>query len=107
MAVEPVTQATESRARLIFPHGEGVDIANATTVEIAGTCVMDGVGAAPEIVGCESEHAKRTADPVVDESVTEKGTMAAVVLDHEQAHQEHGSRNGEDKRGTPAGEIID
>ena len=68
---------------------------------------MDGVGAAPEIVGRKSEYAKRSANPVVDEAVTEKGTVTAVVLDHEQAHQEQGSWNGEEQRGPPEAEIIE
>jgi hypothetical protein len=44
------------------------------------------------------EHAKDAADPVIRQAAGKKGAMAAVVLDHEQAHKKAGSRNSDQQR---------
>ena len=100
MAVEPVAQPPEPRQREIFAHGQGVDVAHAAQVEIARGGVMRRMGAAPEIVRREREHAERAADPVVDQAMAEEGAVPAIVLDHEQPHQETGGRHGE-RQGEP------
>ena len=67
---------------------------------------MNGVGAAPEVVGRERQHADHAADPVVGEPVAEEGAVAAVVLDHERPHQEAGGRHRQQQRQPPIAEII-
>ena len=49
---------------------------------------MDGVRAAPEIIGRQRQHADHPAHPVICQAMAEEGAVAAVVLDHEQPHQE-------------------
>ncbi len=56
---------------------------------------MSGVGPPPMIVGREREHAERPPDPVVQGLVREECAVAAVVLDHEQANQKGGGRQGQ------------
>ena len=67
--------------------------------------MMDGVGAPPEVVGRERQHADHAADPVVREPVAEEGAVAAIVLDHERPHQEPGGRNRQQQRQPPIAEI--
>ncbi len=54
---------------------------------------MDGMSAAPAIIGRERENPEPSADPVVDLTLAEKGAVSAIVLDHEKADQETGRRN--------------
>ena len=67
---------------------------------------MHGVRALPEIVGRQRQHAERAADPVIGEAVAEEGAVPAIVLDHEQPHQESGGRNGEQQRYPPEAKVI-
>ena len=90
MAIEPVLQAAPARARIIFTHRERIDVTNPATIEIAGGGVMDGVRAAPEIIGRHSKDADDAADPIVCPFVRKERAMAAIVLNHEQSHQEAG-----------------
>ena len=75
---------------MIFAHRQRIDVANAATIEIAGGGVMDGVRAAPEIIGRHRKDADDAADPIVCPSVREECAVTAIVLDHEQSHQEAG-----------------
>ena len=56
---------------------------------------MDGMRAAPAVVRRQREHANDAADPVIGQPAGKKGAVTAVVLDHEQAHEEAGSRYGD------------
>ena len=65
MAVEAIAQPRQQRQREIFAHGQRIDVADAAAVEIAGAGMMHGVGAPPEIIGRQRQHADDAADPVV------------------------------------------
>lgn len=80
----------------IFAHGQRVDVAGATTLEIARSCVMDGVAMSPIIVGCQSHHTDGAPYPVVRRPMTEECAVATVVLNHEQPHEEARCRHGDD-----------
>ena len=56
---------------------------------------MNGVTASPAIVRRQGQHADRPSEPVIGAAVPEKGAVTAIVLDHEQPHQEACRRNGE------------
>jgi hypothetical protein len=47
----------------------------------------------PVIIWCERKDADRATGPVLRLAMSEEGTMAAVVLDHELAKQEARRRN--------------
>ena len=76
MAVKTVTQATPPRTALEVAHGKGIDIADTAPVEVAGGSMMDRMRAAPAVVRRQREHANDAADPVVCQTVGEKGAMA-------------------------------
>ena len=97
VAVEPIFQPAPARPSLIFTHSQGIDIADTAPVEVTGDGMMDRMCAAPPIVRRHREHANDVADPVVRQTVGEKGAMAAVVLNHEQA-QEKASTWNRDKQ---------
>src|ERR1700720_1278348 len=44
--------------------------------------------ASPEVIGCERHHADHAPNPIVCETVREESSMTAIVLDHEQSHEE-------------------
>ena len=54
-----------------------------------------GVGAPPEIVGRQRQDADDAADPIIGETMGKERPVAAIVLDHEETHEEAGSRHGE------------
>jgi len=58
---------------------------------------MDGMHTAPVIVRGKGQHAEYPPRPVVDPVVAEKRTVAATVLDHEQADEKPGRGYGEDE----------
>ena len=64
---------------------------------LPGAGMMGRVGAAPAVVGRQRQDAERAADPVVGIAIGEEGAMAAIVLDHEDTHQEAGRRKDEDQ----------
>jgi len=93
VAVKSVFHAAPPRTGLVFAHCQGIDIADTAPVEVTGGGMMDRMCAAPPIVRRHREHANDAADPVVRQTVGEKGAMAAVVLDHEQAQEKSSSWN--------------
>jgi hypothetical protein len=96
VAVEPVTDAVPVRQRLVLGHGQRHHVADAACVEIAGRGMVDGVGAAPVVIGREGQNPDGAADPVVHTALAEEGAVAAIVLNHEQAQEKPGCRrNGE------------
>ena len=98
VAVKAVFQTTPPGKGPVFAHGQRIEIADTAAIEVAGGGVMNRMRAAPAIVGREGEHAKDAADPVIRQTAGKKGAMAAVVLDHEQAHEKAGSRNSDQER---------
>ena len=101
VAIEPVFEPAPARARQIFAHRQRVDIADAAALEIARGRMMNGMGSPPEIVRRQGQHAEHAADPIVRTLARKEGAMAAIVLDHEQAHEEAGGRNGDQQRDPP------
>ncbi len=55
---------------------------------------MHGVALAPVVIGCQREDADHPSDPIVQPLLAEERPMSAVVLDHEQPHQEGGGGDG-------------
>jgi len=51
---------------------------------------MHRMGAPPEIVRRQCQYADATTNPVVSTAVPKKRTMAAIMLDHEQANEKTG-----------------
>lgn len=108
--VGSVQEAAEGRAGAVFADREGGDVADAAMVEVAGMAVVDGVGAPPDRVGCQREDAKRPANPVGQGAIGEERSVAAIVLDAEQAEEEAAVHDGDGEgakvavRGDPAGE---
>ncbi len=60
---------------------------------------MDVVCAAPEVMGRQRQHADDPSYPIIRACRGKKRTMAAIVLDHEQADEEGGRRDDEHKSG--------
>ncbi len=58
--------------------------------------VVNGVGPSPKVIRRQGQHADHPTDPIVGEAMPEKRAMAAVVLDHEQAHQKSSRRHRKD-----------
>jgi len=83
MAVHAVSQPAPTRQQQIFADRQRVDIAHTPPIEIARVCVVGGMGAPPEIIGCQREYADRASEPVVHQPMTKERTVAAIVLDHE------------------------
>ena len=66
--------------------------------------MMSGVGASPEIVRRQRQHPDHATDPVVGAAAMEEGAVAAIVLDHEQAHEKARGRHRE-QQARPIAEI--
>ena len=94
VAIDPIAEPAPKRPREIFAHRQGIDVADPAPFEVAGAGVMDGMRAAPEIIGRECQHADDPPHPVVRQAMTEERTMPAIVLDHEQPHEESRGRHG-------------
>jgi hypothetical protein len=97
VAVKTIFQTAPPRTSLVFADCQGIDIADTAPVEVAGGGMMDRMRAAPPVVRRQREYAKDAADPVVRQTVGEKGAMAAVVLDHEQAQEKAASWNRDEQ----------
>ena len=95
VARHAVETAAPRRQALVLAHGQGVDVAGAAPAEMAGGGVVHGMGAPPVAVGRERQHAQHPAEPVVGAPPAEERAVAAVVLDHEQAHEEARRRHRE------------
>jgi hypothetical protein len=64
-------------------------------VEIACVCVMRRMSATPETVRREGHDAYCSAHPVIRRASSEACAVAAIVLNHEEAHEKAGSRKSE------------
>src|SRR5258707_11477120 len=60
-----------------------------------------GVGATPEIVGCQGDHANDATRPVVRTSIGKERPMTAVMLDHEQTYEKASGGNNDKERKPP------
>mmetsp|Transcript_6990 Transcript_6990/g.12203 ORF Transcript_6990/g.12203 Transcript_6990/m.12203 type:complete len:312 (+) Transcript_6990:150-1085(+) len=108
VAHEAVAHATDPAFFAVFPHRQRWQIAGAPMVEVAGGGMVHRVVAAPDVVRRKGQHADAAPDPIADLAVLEKRAVAAIVLDHEKAHEEcrigHCQRQrqpGADRQGKP------
>jgi hypothetical protein len=93
--VEAIGKPPPPRSRLKLIHGQRVDVADAAAVEIAGTRVMKSMGAPPELVGRQGQHADHAPDPIIRQPAAKERPVAAIMLDHEEADEEARRRYGE------------
>src|SRR4029077_14359579 len=91
--VEAIHTPGPGRPRQIFAHGQSIDITNSAAVEVAGSRMMNGMGATPSIIRCQRESTDTPADPVVRPTVCEESAMPTVVLNHKQANEKACGRN--------------
>jgi hypothetical protein len=104
VAVQAVEKLTLPGSRQIFAHGERIDVANASMIEITRARMVMGVGAFPEIVRRQGENADDPSDPIVRQTVAEERSVAAIVLNHEEAHEESCGRHDE-QQGNPVAVV--
>lgn len=95
MPVDAVLEAAPPAPILVFAHRQGVDVADAPGVEVADARMVDRVAAAPVVVGRLGEDAEQPPGPVIRPSPWKERAVPAVVLDHEQPHQERGRQRQE------------
>ena len=57
--------------------------------------MVERVTVSPEIVWRQGQYADYTTDPVIHATSGEERPVSAIVLDHEEAHEETGGRDGE------------
>ena len=93
--VEAIAKPAPARQRQIFVDRQGIDIADAAPVEIARGGVVDGMGAPPEIVRRQRQHADDAPDPVIGAPVPKESAVTAIMLDHEQTNKKTRGRNGQ------------
>ena len=93
VAVDAIEKAPPPAEADIFVDRHRRHVADAAALEIADAGVVAGVGAAPQIVRRQRHDADHPTDPVVGGAPAEEGAVAAIVLDHEEPHQEAASRN--------------
>ena len=65
---------------------------------------MHGMGTPPKTIGRERQYADDPTGPIICPAMPKKGPVAAIVLDHEESHQESRGWYGERKR-EPVAEI--
>jgi len=94
VAVQPIQELAPSGQRQILAHRQHVDVTNSAMIEVSRVRMMDSVRASPKVIGCQSQHADHATNPVVHDALAEKRAMAAIVLDHEEAHEKAGRWHG-------------
>ena len=94
-AVETIDEALKAVLRQILVGRQRDDVAAASMIEIAGVGVVERVRAQPETVRRQSDDADDAADPIICRASPEAGPVAAIVLNHEQAHEKAGGRKGQ------------
>src|SRR6185437_4360505 len=102
MAIKPISQTAPPRADAVFGYGERRDVADAASGEIAGTGVMNCMIVPPSRVWRQSDDAEDAPHGVVDPTGAKIGTVAAIMLDDEKAHEEERRWYGAEKRGPEA-----
>ena len=94
MAIGPVSQSLKRAEVAKLRDSICVDVAHAAPGQIARAAVMGRMGAAPDIIGGQGQHADQAAHPVAYLAVGEKRAVAAIVLDGEKPQQEGGVKDG-------------
>jgi hypothetical protein len=82
----------------VLTDGEHVHVAASTAIEVARGCVVDGVVLPPAVVRGQGQDRESPAEHVVCRFRFEEGSVAAIVLQDEQANQKSGRRKRQDKR---------
>src|SRR5687767_2660036 len=59
--------------------------------------MMHGMAATPVVVRCQGQHDNRATCPVIHPPAAKEGPVTAIVLDHEQSHEEAGSGHRDSK----------
>jgi hypothetical protein len=95
MPIHAVAQARACGTSQILADGQGIDIADAASVQVAGPGMVQCVRAPPIIVGRERKDAENPSHPVVEWPPGEKRAVPAIMLDQEQPHEKAGRRHGE------------
>ena len=95
IAIEPVAEPSAPILGQIFVDRQRVMSPRPRWSRSPDGGVMGGVRALPVVVGGERQHAADAADPIVERARAEKRAVAAIVLDHEGAHQKPGGGHGE------------
>jgi len=93
MPVQTIEHSAPSGPREEFTHGQRVDVAEASLIEISRTCMMERMVVPPVAVRGQRHDADDPADPIVGETVAEKRAMAAIVLDHEKTDKQARGRH--------------
>jgi hypothetical protein len=88
MADKAVEAAPNPAFRAVLGDRQRRQITDAAPVEVPGGGVVDGVGFAPDVIWRQRDHADCAAEPVAQPFAAEERSVAAIVLDHEQAHEE-------------------
>ena len=99
-AIEAISEALAPGQRLIFRDRQRFHVADAATIEIAGTAVVDVVRLAPIAVREQRDQPEHAADDVVRTFGLEERAMAAIVLHDEHAHVQARSRQGQQQHPT-------
>jgi hypothetical protein len=94
IAIEAIAEALPARALAILGHRQGVDVTDATPVQVARTGVVDVMTVAPVTIRRERNGADDPANPIIDPPLAEQRAMTTVMLDHEQADQKTSGRDG-------------
>ena len=78
----------------VFLDRQRGDVPRAAPVQVARTRMMAVMQAAPIRIRSPAEHPDDAAHPIVPLAAAEEGTVAAVVLDHEEANKKNARRYG-------------
>lgn len=95
VAINAIAKPPPKAAGVIFLYRQGVDIAIAAFIEIGGGGMVQRVQPAPIVIGRDGEEGKDAACPVIQAVVIEEGTVAAIMLDDENAHNQPGGGHGQ------------
>jgi hypothetical protein len=90
MTDKPIEATSDAALRAILGDRHGRQVADPAPVEVARGRVVDRVGFAPHVIGCECDHPDPAPEPVAQAPAAEERSVAAIVLDHEKTHEEGG-----------------
>jgi hypothetical protein len=101
VAREAVGKALPAGGLEIFLHSHRPDIAGAAFIQVAGGGMVDRMFPAPMEIGGESQQASDKAHRVISGAVFEKRTVATVVKNDEDTHQEAACEHRQRQRNPP------
>ncbi len=93
MAVHAINKALELGEAEILPHRQGVDVPEASLIQIPRRRVMDRVRPAPVVVWYQRENPDERPQDVVCPPRLEERLMPAVVLENEHPNHKECRRN--------------